>query len=124
MSPAICATCAKIKSEHILNEVSGQNHVSRCRLGSCGRQGGQGETRGNGPRPDGPTARDLENYGCYDFIADGAIVGRIMFFSATLTELPWVWTIAPGYEEDRSPTHGYAATLEAATQAFARSCHR
>jgi len=28
------------------------------------------------------------------------------------------------YEEDRSPTHGYAATLEAATQAFARSWHR
>jgi hypothetical protein len=47
-----------------------------------------------------------------------------MLFSATPAKLPWVWTIAPRYEEDRSPTHGYAATLEAATQAFARSWHR
>jgi hypothetical protein len=61
----------------------------------------------------------------YDVIADGVVVvGRIMLFSATLAKLPWVWTIAPRYEEDRSPTHGYAATLEAATQAFARSWHR
>ena len=37
-------------------------------------------------------------------------VGRIMFFSATPGASPWVWTIAPGYEEDRSPTHGHAAT--------------
>jgi hypothetical protein len=52
---------------------------------------------------------------------DGAVVGRIMLFTANPTELPWVWTIAPGYEEGRSTTHGYAKTLEAATQAFARS---
>jgi hypothetical protein len=57
----------------------------------------------------------------YDVIADGAVVGRIMLFTANPTELPWVWTIAPGYEEGRSTTHGYAKTLEAATQAFARS---
>ena len=52
----------------------------------------------------------------YDVIADGAVVGRIMLFTANPTELPWVWTIAPGYEEGRSTTHGYAKTLEAATQ--------
>ena len=57
----------------------------------------------------------------YDVIADGAVVGRIMLFTANPTELPWVWTIAPGYEEGRSTTHGYAKTLEAATQAFAHS---
>ena len=57
----------------------------------------------------------------YDVIADGAVVGRIMLFTANPAELPWVWTIAPGYEEGRSTTHGYAKTLEAATQAFARS---
>ena len=57
----------------------------------------------------------------YDVIADGVVVvGRIMLFSATLAKLPWVWTI-----RGRPLTHhGYAATLEAATQAFARSWHR
>jgi hypothetical protein len=57
----------------------------------------------------------------HDVIADGAVVGRIMLFTANPTELPWVWTIAPGYEEGRSTTHGYAKTLEAATQAFAHA---
>ena len=56
----------------------------------------------------------------YDVIADNSVVGRIMLFTTTPTELPWVWTIAPGYEADRPVTHGYAETLEAATQAFAR----
>jgi hypothetical protein len=68
------------------------------------------------------SGRRREDY--YDVIAGGAVVGRIMFFSATPERLPWAWTIAPGYEEDRSPTHGYTATLEAATQEFARSWHR
>jgi hypothetical protein len=57
----------------------------------------------------------------YDVIADSSVVGRIMLFTTTPTELPWVWTIAPGYEADRPVTHGYAETLEAATQAFARN---
>jgi hypothetical protein len=57
----------------------------------------------------------------YDVIADGSVVGRIMFFSATPNGSPWMWTIAPGYGEDRSR---HAATLEAATQAFARSWYR
>jgi hypothetical protein len=57
----------------------------------------------------------------YDVIADGAVVGRIMSFTTTSSELPWVWTIAPGYEPGRPVTHGYAETLEAATQAFARN---
>jgi hypothetical protein len=47
-----------------------------------------------------------------------------MLFTTTPTELPWVWTIAPGYEADRTQTHGYEATLEAATEAFAKSWHR
>jgi hypothetical protein len=56
----------------------------------------------------------------YDVIADGAVVGRITLFTTTPTERPWVWTIAPGYEAVRTQTHGYEATLEAATQAFAK----
>jgi hypothetical protein len=27
---------------------------------------------------------------------------------------PWMWTLAFGQHEDRTPTHGYAATREAA----------
>ena len=59
-----------------------------------------------------------------DVIPEGAVVGRIMLFSAEPAELPWMWTITPGYEEGRTPTHGYAESREAATQAFAMSWHR
>jgi len=37
---------------------------------------------------------------------------------------PWMWTLAFGYHEDRWPTHGYAATREAAMAAFAKSWRR
>jgi len=37
---------------------------------------------------------------------------------------PWPWTLAFGYHEDRTPTHGYAATREAAMAAFAKSWRR
>ena len=33
---------------------------------------------------------------------------------------PWLWTLAYGHHEDRTPTHGYAATREAVMA----SCHR
>jgi hypothetical protein len=36
----------------------------------------------------------------------------------------WMWTLAFGYHEDRTPTHGYAATREAAMTAFAKSWRR
>jgi hypothetical protein len=45
-------------------------------------------------------------------------------FTTTPAGQPWLWTIAPGYEEDRAHTHGYAETKEAAMQAFVRSWHR
>jgi hypothetical protein len=32
--------------------------------------------------------------------------------------MPWMWTIGFGYHEDRTPTHGYAATRGAAMAAF------
>ena len=58
----------------------------------------------------------------YDVIAaDASVVGRIFLFTSTPTERPWVWTIAPGLEEDRTQTHGDEATKGAALQAFARS---
>jgi hypothetical protein len=37
---------------------------------------------------------------------------------------PWMWTLAFGYHEDRTPTHGYAETREAAMTVLSleRSC--
>jgi hypothetical protein len=60
----------------------------------------------------------------YDFIgADELVIGRI--FKATKSPMgtPWTWTLAYGDHEDRTPTHGYEATRQAAVQAFARSWH-
>jgi hypothetical protein len=39
--------------------------------------------------------------------------------------LQWMWTLAIGHHEDRTPpTHGYEATREAAMAAFAKSWRR
>jgi hypothetical protein len=48
----------------------------------------------------------------FDVLADDVVVGRIM------------WTLAFGHHEDRTPTHGYVATREAAMGAFAKSWRR
>jgi phage terminase small subunit len=47
-------------------------------------------------------------------LADGVVVGRIMETAAAPVGQPWMWTLGFGYHEDRTPTHGYAATREAA----------
>jgi hypothetical protein len=51
----------------------------------------------------------------------GAVVGRILRAHAAPVGTPWMWTLAYGDHEDRTPTHGYEATRQAAMQAFARS---
>jgi hypothetical protein len=59
----------------------------------------------------------------YDVLADGEIVGRI--FNAGVSRAgPWMWTLDIGQHEHRSPTHGYAATREAAIAAFVKSWRR
>jgi hypothetical protein len=50
-------------------------------------------------------------------------VGRI-FMPEVLPGLPWMWTLIFPYHEDRSPTHGYAASREDAMAAFAKSWRR
>src|SRR5262244_2993937 len=60
----------------------------------------------------------------YDALADGVIVGRIMKVHGAPVGSPWMWTLAFGYHEDRTPRHGYAATREAAMAAFAKSWRR
>src|SRR5262249_41832574 len=47
----------------------------------------------------------------------GAVVGRIMKAAAVPIGMSWMWTLAFGYHEDRTPTHGYGPTREAAMAA-------
>jgi hypothetical protein len=44
----------------------------------------------------------------------------IMKVHAAPEGTPWVWTLAFGQHEDRTPTHGYEPTREAAMAAFAK----
>jgi hypothetical protein len=60
----------------------------------------------------------------YDVLADGTVVGRILKVHAAPIGSPWMWTLMFGHHEDRTPTHGYAATREAAMTAFAKSWRR
>jgi hypothetical protein len=50
----------------------------------------------------------------YDVLADGMVVGRIMKAVASPVGTPWLWTLAYGYHEDRTPIHDYEAMREAA----------
>jgi hypothetical protein len=59
----------------------------------------------------------------YDVLSGSRIVGRILLSDASAAS-QWVWTLSYDYHEDRTPTHGYAATRDAALQAFARSWNR
>ena len=56
----------------------------------------------------------------YDVLCEGAVVGRIMIAAAAPVGTPWLWTLAYGHHEDRTPIYGYGATREAAMAAFAR----
>ena len=60
----------------------------------------------------------------YDVLADGAVIGRIMKAAAALVGTPWLWTLAFGHHEDRTPTRGWEPTREAAMAAFAESWRR
>jgi hypothetical protein len=54
-------------------------------------------------------------------LADGVAVGRTFKAAASPPGTPWMWTMLFDY---RWPTHGYAATREAAMAAFAKSWRR
>ena len=76
-------------------------------------------TRASASRPSGEWRDDD-----YDVLADGAVVGRIMKAAAKPAEASWLWTLSYDYHEDRTPTHGYEPTREAAMAAFAQSWRR
>ena len=60
----------------------------------------------------------------YDVLCDGVVVGRILKVHAAPEGSPWMRTLAYGHHEDRTPTHGYAETHEAAIAAFTKSWRR
>jgi hypothetical protein len=60
----------------------------------------------------------------YDVLANGVVVGGIFNAAASPVGTPWMWTLAFWNHEDRTPTHGYAATHEDAMAAFAKSWRR
>jgi hypothetical protein len=60
----------------------------------------------------------------YDVLADGHVVGRIFKANAAPVGSPWMWTLAFGHHEDRTPTHGYGESREAAMGAFAKCWRR
>src|SRR5215831_5921398 len=47
-------------------------------------------------------------------------VGRIMKVHAAPVGTRWMWTLAFDHHEDRTPTHGYEPTRDAAMAAFAK----
>jgi hypothetical protein len=57
----------------------------------------------------------------YDVLSDDIVVGRISNAAASPVGTQWMWTLAFGYHDYRTPTHGYEATREAAMAAFAKS---
>jgi hypothetical protein len=60
----------------------------------------------------------------FDVLAGNIVVGRIMKAAAAPVGTPWLWTLAYGHHEDRTPTHGYEATRKDAMAAFAKSWWR
>jgi hypothetical protein len=60
----------------------------------------------------------------FDVLSDGTVVGRIFKANAAPVGASWMWTLAFGHHEGRTPTHGYEAMREAAMAAFAKSWRR
>jgi hypothetical protein len=60
----------------------------------------------------------------FDVLANGIVVGRIFKVNAAPIRTPWMWTLAFGQHQDRTPSHGYEATREAAMATFAKSWRR
>jgi len=60
----------------------------------------------------------------YDVLAEGVVIGSIRKVAAAPAGQPWLWTLAFGQHEDRTPMHGYEPTREAAMVAFAKSWRR
>jgi len=60
----------------------------------------------------------------YEVLSDDIVVDRIFNAAASPIGTQWMWTLAYGYHEDRTPAHGYEPTREAAMTAFAERWRR
>jgi hypothetical protein len=60
----------------------------------------------------------------FDVLAGSEVVGRIFKANAAPVGSLWMWTLAFEHHKARAPTHGYAATREAAMAPFAKSWRR
>jgi hypothetical protein len=60
----------------------------------------------------------------HDVLADGQVVGYIMFSDGAPPGKPWMWTVAPGHHQGRIQAHGYADSRDTAMKAFAKSWQR
>jgi hypothetical protein len=58
-----------------------------------------------------------------DYDVDGLVIERIFKASTSPPGTSWMWSLVYRQHEDRTPTHGYEPTREAAMQAFAKSWH-
>jgi hypothetical protein len=75
--------------------------------------------RASASRPSGQSRDDG-----FDVLADGVVVGRIFNAAASPVGSSWMWTLAFGHHEGRTPTHGYVETREATMVGFAKSWRR
>jgi hypothetical protein len=53
-----------------------------------------------------------------DVLAEGIVVGHIMKAAAAPVGTPWLWTLAFGHHEDRTPTYGYERLLRFLSRDF------
>lgn len=60
----------------------------------------------------------------FDVLEHGAVVGRIFKVNAAPVGTPWMWTLAFGHHEDRSPDPRLCSGHEDAMGAFAKSWRR
>ena len=57
----------------------------------------------------------------FDVLAEGVVVGRIMKVHAAPKGSPWMWTLAFGHHEDRTPTTATRRRARPRWPAFAKS---
>jgi hypothetical protein len=48
----------------------------------------------------------------FDVVEDDTVVGRIFKANAAPAATPWMWILAFGHHQDRTPTYGYAESRE------------
>lgn len=76
------------------------------------------------PTKDGGTLRTVAEARAYMLGLSKARELRAQWQRAAELLLGGMWTLAFGQHEDRTPTHGYEATREAAMAAFAKGWRR